>query len=197
MLSCCHSTDESLDVCIFARFKANCEVTPLRSYTNFKLVMCRHRKELRGALGHGLFNLCVKPSLLLSVSERGIPKVKNTCLMFLPRFPDPGRDRDVARTLPRREGRIHRRKRRAADRQRTGFLRLVFRGRRCRSPERTCAAQSGRDALEEPHPFASVRFVRFHRSVRVCTQNLCVIRANCNQCSCFANLGLNCLRLIY
>ena len=25
--------------------------------------------------------------------------------MFLPRFPDPDRDRDVARTLPRREGR--------------------------------------------------------------------------------------------
>jgi len=72
--------------------------------------MSRHRKALCGAPGHGLFSLCVipsllfslcvKPSLLLSVSERGIPKVKNTCLMFLPRFPDPGRDRDVAKLYP-------------------------------------------------------------------------------------------------
>jgi len=42
----------------FARFKANCEVTPLRSFAN--LEMSRHRKEFRGALGHGLY---VKPSL--------------------------------------------------------------------------------------------------------------------------------------
>jgi len=33
---------------------------PLRSFANFQLVMSRHRKELRGALGHGL---CVNPSL--------------------------------------------------------------------------------------------------------------------------------------
>jgi len=32
---------------------------PLRSFVNFRL-MIRHRKELRGALGHGL---CVNPSL--------------------------------------------------------------------------------------------------------------------------------------
>ena len=38
----------TLDICIFARFKANCEVTPLRSFANFKLLMSRHRKELRG-----------------------------------------------------------------------------------------------------------------------------------------------------
>jgi len=37
-----------LDVCIFARFEVNCEVMPLRSFANFKLVMSRHRKELRG-----------------------------------------------------------------------------------------------------------------------------------------------------
>jgi len=41
---------------------------PLRSCENFKLVMSRHIKELRGApkrgaLGHGLFSLCVNPSL--------------------------------------------------------------------------------------------------------------------------------------
>jgi len=33
---------------------------PMRSFPNFKLIMSRHRKELRGALGHGL---CVNPSL--------------------------------------------------------------------------------------------------------------------------------------
>ena len=36
---------------------------PLRSFENFKLIMSRHMKELRGALGHGLFNICVNPSL--------------------------------------------------------------------------------------------------------------------------------------
>jgi len=32
----------------------------LHSFANFKLIMSRHRKELRGALSHGL---CVNPSL--------------------------------------------------------------------------------------------------------------------------------------
>ena len=39
-----------LDVCIFPHFKVNCEVIPLCSFANFKLVMSCHRKELRGAL---------------------------------------------------------------------------------------------------------------------------------------------------
>jgi len=39
----------SLDICIFARFKVNCEVMPLRSFSKFKLVMRRHKKVLRGA----------------------------------------------------------------------------------------------------------------------------------------------------
>jgi len=43
-----------LDVCIFARFKVNCEFVLLRSLANFKFVMSRHGKKLRGALGHGL-----------------------------------------------------------------------------------------------------------------------------------------------
>ena len=34
-----------LDVCIFTRFKVNCEVMPLRSFANFKLRMSRHRKN--------------------------------------------------------------------------------------------------------------------------------------------------------
>jgi len=29
-------TDKSHDVCIFARFKLNCEVMPLRSFPNFR-----------------------------------------------------------------------------------------------------------------------------------------------------------------
>jgi len=45
----CYCTDMNLDVCIFIRFKANCEVMPLRNFANFKLVMSRQRKELRGA----------------------------------------------------------------------------------------------------------------------------------------------------
>jgi len=36
---------------------------PMRSFANFNLIMSRHRKELRGALGHGQFGLCVNPSL--------------------------------------------------------------------------------------------------------------------------------------
>jgi len=32
----------NLDVCIFAHFKINCEVMPLRSFPKFKLVMRRH-----------------------------------------------------------------------------------------------------------------------------------------------------------
>jgi len=36
-------------VCIFARFKVNCEVMTLLSFANFKIVMSRHRKEWRGA----------------------------------------------------------------------------------------------------------------------------------------------------
>ena len=159
--------------------------------------MSRHRKELRGDLGHGLFGLCVKSSLLLSVSEWGVRKVKKHLF-------------NVSTALSRSRSRprccknfvltwraIHRRGHRAADRQRPGFLRLVFGGRRRRSPDRTCAAQNDPITLEEPHPVASVRFVRFHRSVRVFTENVCVICTNCNQCSCFANLGLNCLRPIY
>jgi len=31
--------------------------------------MSRHRKELRGALGHGLFGLCVNPSLTAGLSS--------------------------------------------------------------------------------------------------------------------------------
>jgi len=44
---------------------------PLHSYANFKLVMSRHRKKLRGAVGHGLFGfcgLCVNPSLVATAS---------------------------------------------------------------------------------------------------------------------------------
>jgi len=59
MLLCCYCTDKSLEVCIFARFEVNCEVMFLRSFAIFKLIMSRHRKELRGALGHGVFGLCV------------------------------------------------------------------------------------------------------------------------------------------
>jgi len=59
----CRHTNKSLDVCIFAHFKLNCEVMPLRTFANFKLVMSNYRKELRGALGHGLVGLCVNPSL--------------------------------------------------------------------------------------------------------------------------------------
>ena len=33
---------------------------PMRSFPNFNLIISRHRKELRGTLGHGL---CVNPSL--------------------------------------------------------------------------------------------------------------------------------------
>jgi len=56
-------------VFIFARFKVNCVVTTGRSFANFKLIMSRHRKELRGApkartLGHGLPGLCVNSSLM-------------------------------------------------------------------------------------------------------------------------------------
>jgi len=36
---------------------------PLRNFVNFKLIMSRRRKELRVALRHGLFGLCVNPSL--------------------------------------------------------------------------------------------------------------------------------------
>jgi len=47
----------ALDVCIFPCFELNCVVTvlvmPLRSFANFKLVMSRNRKELRGTQGHG------------------------------------------------------------------------------------------------------------------------------------------------
>jgi len=39
---------KSPDVCIFARFKANYEVVPLRSFANFKLIISSHRKELCG-----------------------------------------------------------------------------------------------------------------------------------------------------
>jgi len=51
--------DKSIDVCIFARFKVDCEVKPLRTFPNFKFVMSHYRK-FRGAFGHGL---CVNPSL--------------------------------------------------------------------------------------------------------------------------------------
>jgi len=68
MLSCYYCTDKSLDVCIFARFKVNCKVMLLRNFANFRLVMnfklvMSREKELRGALGHGLLDLCVNPSL--------------------------------------------------------------------------------------------------------------------------------------
>jgi len=36
-------------VCIFARFKVNCEDMPLRSFANYKVIMRRHRKEFRGS----------------------------------------------------------------------------------------------------------------------------------------------------
>jgi len=38
----------------------------LRTSPNFTLVMSDYRKELRGALGHGLFGLCANPSLHVS-----------------------------------------------------------------------------------------------------------------------------------
>jgi len=38
---------------------------PLRTFANFKLVMSNYRKELRGALVHGLLGLCVNPSLIV------------------------------------------------------------------------------------------------------------------------------------
>jgi len=40
---------------------------PLRSFAKFKLILSRHSKELRGALGHRLFGLCVNPTLSLTV----------------------------------------------------------------------------------------------------------------------------------
>jgi len=43
------ATSKSLDVCIFARFKVNCEFMPLRSFANLNLVMSSYRKELRRA----------------------------------------------------------------------------------------------------------------------------------------------------
>jgi len=39
----------NFEVCIFVRFKVNCEVMSLRSFANFKLVLSRHWKEMRGA----------------------------------------------------------------------------------------------------------------------------------------------------
>jgi len=42
---------------------------PLRSFASFKLIMSGHRKELRGALGHGL---CANPSLVT-----GLESIKN------------------------------------------------------------------------------------------------------------------------
>jgi len=48
ILSCCYCTDKSLDACICARFKVNCEVIPLSSLANFKFMMSRHT-ELRKA----------------------------------------------------------------------------------------------------------------------------------------------------
>ena len=68
ILLCWYCTDKSLDVCIFARFEVDCEVMLQRSFAIFKLIMSRHRNELRGALGHGLFVLCVNPSLCVPLS---------------------------------------------------------------------------------------------------------------------------------
>jgi len=46
----------------------------LHSFAKFKLIMSHHRKELRGALGHGL---CVNPSLT-TVSLNNISTLCNT-----------------------------------------------------------------------------------------------------------------------
>jgi len=40
--------DKSLDVCIFDRFKVNCETIPLRCFAILKLRMSRHRKSSAG-----------------------------------------------------------------------------------------------------------------------------------------------------
>jgi len=66
IVRCC--TDTSLDICIFACFKVNCEVVPLHSFLNFKLVISCHRNEFLGApkaQGLGL-GLCINPSLPMS-----------------------------------------------------------------------------------------------------------------------------------
>jgi len=51
ILSCCYCTDKSLeqiDICISVHFKVNCEVMPLRSFANFKLIFRRNRKSCAG-----------------------------------------------------------------------------------------------------------------------------------------------------
>jgi len=40
----------------------------VRISANFKLVMCRQRKELGGAVGYGLFGLCVNTSLASTIT---------------------------------------------------------------------------------------------------------------------------------
>jgi len=45
---------------------------PLHSFPKFKLVLSRHKKELRGALGHDLFVLCVNPSLVAGSSAGNV-----------------------------------------------------------------------------------------------------------------------------
>ena len=88
----CYCTVKSLDVCIFARFKVKCKVIHLRSLAIFKLIMSRH-KELRGAIGHGLFDLCVNLSLDEGVSYRqaannfGVHKM--TLLRYMKKQADP------------------------------------------------------------------------------------------------------------
>ena len=55
--------------CIFARFKVNCKVMPLHSFANLKSIMSRHRKELRGTLGHTLLGLCVTSLLCVTIRK--------------------------------------------------------------------------------------------------------------------------------
>jgi len=77
ILVCCYCTDKSLDVCIFVRFKVNCEIMLLRSWAIFKLIMSRHRNELRGTLGHDLFGRCVNPSLFTFVGPKVWSSIPN------------------------------------------------------------------------------------------------------------------------
>jgi len=55
----------------FARFKVNCEIMPLRSFkvnneSSWEGVARGPQK--REALGHGLFGLCVNPSLTIGIA---------------------------------------------------------------------------------------------------------------------------------
>ena len=55
----------------------------LRSFVIFTLAMSRHRKGLRGALGHGLYGLCVNPSLLDKLVAKRLNYYTALCCILL------------------------------------------------------------------------------------------------------------------